>query len=154
MQKRSRTAAPRRKSNPRAGTSEVIDPKAVEQKVPQKWRKAYGRLQQLRDQFTRSQASLNNAALSEQPAYGSHIADAATDNFDQELALGMLSAEQDAVYEIDEALERIRNGSYGTCEITGKQIEPERLDAIPWTRFSSQAQKTLEREGVIKKTKI
>jgi len=82
------------------------------------------------------------------------MADAGTDTFDRDFALGMLSSEQDALYEIDEALNRIRDGTYGKCELTGKPIEPQRLEAIPWTRFSAAAEKQLEREGAVKKTRL
>lgn len=82
------------------------------------------------------------------------MADAGTDTFDRDFALGMLSSEQDALYEIDEALNRIREGTYGMCGLTGKPIEPARLEAIPWTRFSAAAEKQLEREGVLKKARL
>ena len=79
------------------------------------------------------------------------MADAGTDAYDRDFALGMLSTEADALNEIDHAIDRIRNGTYGICELTGKRIENERLDAIPWTRFSITAEKQLEREGQVKR---
>jgi len=82
------------------------------------------------------------------------MADAGTDTFDRDFALGMLSCEQDALYEIDEALSRIRDGIHGKCELTGKPIEAARLDVIPWTRFSAAAGKQLEREGALKKARL
>jgi RNA polymerase-binding transcription factor DksA len=82
------------------------------------------------------------------------MADAGTDSFDRDLALSRISSEQDAVYEIDEALVRINRGTYGVCELTGKPIEHERLEAIPWTRFCVAAEKQLEREGQIRRTKL
>ena len=97
---------------------------------------------------------LNKDALDEQPAFSSHMADAGTDTYDRDFALSVLSAEQDAVYEIDEALDRIRNGTYGKCELTGKPIEPERLEAIPWTRFTADAERGLERENAVNRTKL
>jgi RNA polymerase-binding transcription factor DksA len=66
----------------------------------------------------------------------------------------MLSSEQDALYEIDEALNRIRDGRYGKCELTGKRIEAPRLEAIPWTRFSAAAERQLEREGALKRARL
>ncbi len=66
----------------------------------------------------------------------------------------MLSSEQNAVYEIDEALDRIRNGSYGVCELTGRKIEPQRLEAIPWTRFSAEAERQLEKEGGVPRARL
>jgi RNA polymerase-binding transcription factor DksA len=108
----------------------------------------------LRGHILRHQGGLAKEAVDQQPAFSSHMADAGTDTFDRDFALGMLSSEQDALYEIDEALNRIRDGTYGKCELTGKPIEPERLEAIPWTRFSAAAEKQLEREGVVKKARL
>jgi len=82
------------------------------------------------------------------------MADAGTDSFDRDLALGMLSHEQDAVYEIEEALIRIRNGTYGVCELTGKRIPAARLEAIPWTRFTAHAETTLEKKGGFQRARL
>lgn len=82
------------------------------------------------------------------------MADAGTDNFDRDLALGMLSNEQDALYQIEQALDRIRNGTYGICEVTGKSIEPDRLEAVPWTRFSKAAGERVEREGGLRTARL
>ncbi|MBV9999423.1 MAG: TraR/DksA C4-type zinc finger protein [Verrucomicrobia bacterium] len=51
------------------------------------------------------------------------------------------------IEEVNEALGRIEGGTYGRCELTGKPIPAERLDAIPWTRFTAEAEAQLEREG-------
>ncbi|PYI84703.1 MAG: hypothetical protein DME26_12825 [Verrucomicrobia bacterium] len=75
------------------------------------------------------------------------MADAATDEFDRVLALSALSAEQDALREIDEALNRIKTGAYGICEVTRKPIPVARLNALPWTRFAGVVEQQLEREG-------
>jgi DnaK suppressor protein len=102
----------------------------------------------------RRQGGLAQEAADQQPAFSTHMADAGTDTFDRDFALGMLSSEQDALYEIDEAINRIRDGTYGICEVTGKPIEARRLEAIPWTRFSAAAEKQLEREGAVRKTRL
>jgi RNA polymerase-binding transcription factor DksA len=77
------------------------------------------------------------------------MADAATDEFDRDLALGQLAAKQDALYEIDEAIRRLEHNLYGICEITGKPIPLSRLAAIPWTRFTEEAEEELERQGAV-----
>ncbi len=82
------------------------------------------------------------------------MADAGTDTFDRDWALSMLSLEQNAVYEIEEALDRIHLGTYGTCELTGKPIEPDRLDAIPWTRFTAEGEREVERNGLDKRAHL
>ena len=102
----------------------------------------------LREHMLRRQADLEQAALQEQPKFSMHMADAGTDSFDRDFALGMLSSEQDALYQIEQALDRIRSGTYGRCELTGKPIEEDRLAAVPWTRFSAAAERQLESQGV------
>ncbi len=135
---------------PKATTSEVLGNSQTPPRIKPKWRKYVTRLNELRNLLLRSQGELSRDALEEQPSYSMHMADAGTDTYDRDFALGMLSSEQDSIYEIDQALERIREGTYAICELTGKRIESERLDAIPWTRFSAVAEKQLEQEGVRK----
>ncbi len=81
--------------------------------------------------------------------YSLHMADSGTDNYDRDFALGMLSSDQDSLHEIDEALKRIETDTYGVCEWTGKPIPKARLNAIPWTRFTVEAQAQLERDGML-----
>ena len=147
MQRRKQSPARRK---PKATTQQVLGSTQLNQRIKPKWRAHFARLQQLRDLLLRSRSELTRDALEEQPTFSTHMADAGTDNYDRDLALGMLSAEQDAVYEIDQALDRIHDGTYGKCELTGKAIEPERLTAVPWTRFSAAAEKQLERQGMRK----
>jgi len=78
-------------------------------------------------------------------SYGQHMADAGTDTFDRDFALSLVSSEQEALSEIDAAIKRIHDGTYGICEITAKPISKERLLAVPFTRNSAEAQKQLER---------
>jgi len=81
--------------------------------------------------------------------YSQHIADAGTDSFDRDFALSLVSTEQEALSEIEAAIERIHKGTYGVCEITGKPISRERLLAVPFARYSVEGQaeyeKTLKR---------
>ena len=78
-------------------------------------------------------------------SYGQHMADAGTDTFDRDFALSLVSSEQEALSEIDAAIKRIHAGTYGICEITQKPISKDRLLAVPFTRYSAEAQKGLER---------
>ncbi|HEV8459779.1 MAG TPA: TraR/DksA C4-type zinc finger protein [Gaiellaceae bacterium] len=64
-----------------------------------------------------------------------HLGDTATATYDRELDEGLEEGAQQTVSEIDAALLRIEEGTYGVCEICGKPIGEERLAAIPWTRF-------------------
>lgn len=83
-----------------------------------------------------------------------YMADAGTDSYARDFALGLLSSEQDAAYEVEEALQRIGSGNYGVCELTGQRIDPARLEVIPWARFSAEAEEQLEREGVYKRARL
>jgi DnaK suppressor protein len=141
-------------TRPKASTENIVGQKRVREHIPARWRKYYQRLQELHDQFLRQQSVLAKDAIEEQPVFSSHVADAGTDSYDRDFALGILSAEQDAIYEIEEALDRIRNGTYGRCELTGKPIEQARLEAIPWTRFSAPAERQVEKEGGAKTARL
>ncbi|MBP7276223.1 MAG: TraR/DksA C4-type zinc finger protein [Kiritimatiellae bacterium] len=77
--------------------------------------------------------------------YGMHMADQGTDNFDREFALSLVSNEQEVLYEIDEALQRIEQGEFGICEMTGVPIEYERLKVLPYARYCIAAQQEMER---------
>jgi len=138
----------------RAATADVLGQPPAKERISPRWRAHFRRLTELREHMLNRQGGLAQEALEQQPAFSSHMADAGTDTFDRDFALGVLSSEQDALYEIDEALNRIRDGTYGKCELTGKPIEVARLEAIPWTRFSAVAEKQLEREGAVKKTRL
>jgi DnaK suppressor protein len=144
--------SPRRKR--KAATSDIVGTGSPNQPVPPKWKRHFNHLVALRDSLLQRQADLAKDAGEEQPTFSTHMADAGTDTFDRDFALGMLSSEQDAVYEVEQALDRIQNGTYGRCELTGKRIDPERLGAIPWTRFSAEAENRLEREGGLKRARL
>lgn len=147
--------AQQRSRRHRAATADVVGSNLhANEHVPLKWKKHYRHLVQMRDYLLNRQSDLVKDASEEQPAFSLHMADAGTDSFDRDFALSRLSAEQDAVYEIDEALMRIRRGTYGICELTGKPIEKQRLEAIPWARFSAMAEKQLEKDGAVKRTRL
>jgi RNA polymerase-binding transcription factor DksA len=125
-----------------------------EAKVKPQWAKYYQRLLELRDQLTKQMQGLAKESAQEMSGYSLHMADSGTDNFDRDFALSLLSSDQDAVYEIEEALKRIEKDVYGTCELTGKPIPRTRLEAIPWTRFTVEAQAQLEREGALRQRRL
>jgi len=80
-------------------------------------------------------------------AHGLHQADAGSDSYDRDFALNLLSQEQDALFEIDEALKRISRGSYGVCEMSNKAIPKARLEARPFARFTVECQNEIERKN-------
>ena len=127
---------------------------AVPRNVKAEWQKYCQRLLDLREQLLGQMNGLAKESAQELPGYSLHMADSGTDNFDRDFALSLLSSDQDAVYEIEEALKRIEKKTYGVCELTGKTIPKARLEAIPWTRFTVEAQAQLEREGALRSRRI
>jgi RNA polymerase-binding transcription factor DksA len=111
------------------------------------------KLLQLRDAMVDSMAGVAQDTLrsraegSEASAFGMHQADAGSDAYDRDFALSLLSQEQDALYEIDQALKRIDMGTYGVCEMSGKPIMRARLEAIPFARFTVECQSQLEKQN-------
>jgi DnaK suppressor protein len=122
--------------------------------IKPEWVKFYNRLLELREQLLRQMNGLAKESAQEMAGYSLHMADSGTDNFDRDFALSLLSSDQDAIYEIEEALKRIEKNTYGICELTGKPIPRSRLEAIPWTRFTVQAQAQLERDGALRQRRL
>lgn len=73
-----------------------------------------------------------------------HMADLGTDNYEQEFVLGLMDGERKLLREIDYALQRIEDGTYGICEGTGKPIPKARLKAQPWARYCVEYARMLE----------
>jgi len=154
-------AAPRSKTPGSATTAAILGRTATKngvhveaKKVKAEWQDYYNNLLELRDQLLRQMSGLAKESAQELPGYSLHMADSGTDNFDRDFALSLLSSDQDAVFEIEEALKRIERKTYGVCELTGKQIPRARLEAIPWTRFTVEAQAQLEKDGALKSRRL
>ncbi len=121
--------------------------------VPEKFRRHYKLLLDLRlhltgqlDQHTEDtlkRSSKDDAG--DLSGYGQHMADAGTDTFDRDFALSMVANEQEALSEIEAAIQRVKAGTYGMCEATQKPIARERLLAVPFTRYSAEALKLIEK---------
>ncbi|HWH69423.1 MAG TPA: TraR/DksA C4-type zinc finger protein [Candidatus Sulfotelmatobacter sp.] len=138
----------------KSSTSEILGGTTGNGRVPAKWAAHHKRLRQLRRQFLENKSTRSESAKMQLSSSGEHIADAATDSYERDYALALISSDQNALYEIDEALNRIVTGTYGTCELTGRPIEAARLQAIPWTRFSTRAQAELEARGASSRTHL
>ncbi len=76
-----------------------------------------------------------------------HMADAGSDNYETSLSLDLAAADRRLIKEIDAALKRIDDRTYGLCEHTGRPINLARPDELPWARFSIEAARELERRG-------
>ncbi len=76
-----------------------------------------------------------------------HMADLGTDNFEQEFSLGLMASERKLLSEINAALKRIDDGSFGICEGTGERIPRARLEANPWARYTIEYASHMEKNG-------
>ena len=137
-----------------AGPSRESAPVDISGKPRTEWSKYQKNLLDLRERLLNQMDGLAKESAEQMASYSLHMADSGTDNFDRDFALSLLSSDQDAIYEIEEALRRIQKGTYGVCELTGRNIPRARLDAIPWTRFTVEAQSQLEREGALRQKRL
>ena len=123
-----------------------------DEKLPPFLGKQKSKLLQLRDSLLDLMTGVSRDTLrsraedSEASAFGMHQADAGSDAYDRGFALSLLSQEQDALYEIEEALKRVDAGTYGICEMSGKPIPHARLEAIPFARFTVECQTQIEKQ--------
>lgn len=144
-------AEPARKNHNHVQPAAVTRPKPVVIKDPF-LKRQQERLLHLRDGMLDSMSGVARDTLrsraegSEASAFGMHQADAGSDAYDRDFALSLLSQEQDALYEIDQALKRLEQGTYGVCELCTKPIPHARLEAIPFTRFTVDCQSQLEKQ--------
>ncbi len=111
-------------------------------------KKQHKRLLDLRDELIDTTSSLANDTLKsndgDQSGSGEHTADAGSDAYDREIALNILSKEQDALYEIQQAILRLEQGVYGYCQISGERIPKMRLEYIPFCRLTIVQQERWE----------
>ncbi|MCL2646540.1 MAG: TraR/DksA C4-type zinc finger protein [Phycisphaerales bacterium] len=88
-----------------------------------------------------SEAFKGGSNLSNMPI---HMADVGTDNFEQEFTLGLIESERKILREIQDALIRIDNNTFGICQGTGKPIPRVRLEAVPWAKYRIEYSRLLE----------
>ena len=105
------------------------------------------RQQELRRTVTRNQADGRNA--DEDTAQD--IADRAASSYNKEFLFSQSNNERQLLMMVDGALARIREGSFGECISCGKEINPKRLEAVPWTRHCIECQEKLE-QGMLEET--
>jgi RNA polymerase-binding transcription factor DksA len=123
-------------------------------KLKPEWQGYYNTLLDLRERIQQQMNGLAKESATQMEGHSLHMGDSGTDNFDRDFALTLLSSDQDAVFEIEEALKRIERDTFGVCELTNKNIPKTRLEVIPWTRFTVEAQAQLEREGALRQKRI
>lgn len=105
------------------------------------------RLEEMRNKISRSLE--HNTAEVKRPdeatGYSQHQADQGTDDFDRHINLEVTSQEFDLLRKIDRALDKITDGTYGICDISGEEIPKPRLEAMPYANTTVKAQSKLER---------
>lgn len=105
------------------------------------------RLNEMRDELTKvlKGSAEEVRRPDESKGYSQHQADEGTDDFDRTISLNLTTREYEMLQNIDRALERMKEGTYGICEVTGKEIPLPRLEAIPYATTTREAQEMIER---------
>ena len=88
--------------------------------------------------------SISDAA-GENSRYTYHLGDVASLSYGREFSMGLAERQQKYLEEIDEALGRIDDGTYGICKVTGEPINAERLEEVPVAKYSVKGKEILER---------
>ena len=122
-----------------------------EKKVPKEWQSYYQILMSMRNSLKGSLGERSSetigASARESGELSLNSSDAGTETFDRDLALSMVANDQEALEEIEDAIDRIFDGTYGICQETKKPIKKNRLQAVPFTRFSLEGQMQYEKSS-------
>ena len=105
------------------------------------------RLVGLRGELADVSGETEDESLGELSHYDQHQADVGTETFNRERDISILGEIEGELADVEHALERIDDGTYGTCEACGKPIDDDRLEAMPATRFCVDDQAVAEREA-------
>ncbi|MCX6354346.1 MAG: TraR/DksA family transcriptional regulator [Candidatus Aureabacteria bacterium] len=108
----------------------------------------------LREKALEEMSALEHGTLNQSPrdqagdlsGYGIHIADAATDSYDREFNLSLVSHEQDILNDIEDALGKVERKEYGSCELCEEPIGESRLRAVPYARLCLRCKETQEKK--------
>jgi hypothetical protein len=101
--------------------------------IEPRWQKYFDRLNRLREYIAQQRSSQMVDAHAEEPVFGANPADRGTDEYDMGVALSLISSEQNALFEIDQALRRIRDGTYGRMEFVKRR--ENRFQRNGWMQF-------------------
>jgi RNA polymerase-binding protein DksA len=123
----------------------VADIERFRQRLLEKRREIVGDVSEMADEALKKSRLDASGDLSSMPI---HMADLGTDNYEQEFALGLMDSERKLLNEIDDALQRMEQKTYGICEGTGKPIAKARLQAQPWARYCVKYARMLE-QGLV-----
>lgn len=134
--------------------------KLADNDIPRKWKKFYNRLVELREHYSKGVKNRSDEVLKKSikedsgdlSSYGEHLADIGSESYERDLTFNMLSNDKNILSEIEGAIQRIKNGTYGICEVTGAAIPEDRLMSIPFTRYTKEGQERKELENKRKKS--
>jgi DnaK suppressor protein len=122
--------------------------KPLKAAIDPRWSWHYRTLSRLRDDLARQCGEkLRDVAGQTIEPHTVHPADSATDEYDHELSLTLLTGQQNGLNEVDAAIRRIEEGRYGVCEASGQPIPRARLQAVPWTRYTAEVEAGMELAG-------
>jgi RNA polymerase-binding transcription factor DksA len=121
-------------------------------KVPKEWKVYYIDLMNLRHSLKgalgqRSNETLGASARESSGELSINSADSGSESFNRDVALSMVATEQEALEEIEDAIDRIFDGTFGICQETEKPIKKSRLKVVPFTRFSLEGQTLYEKRN-------
>ena len=121
-------------------------------KVPKEWAVYYDDLMNLRHSLKgalgqRSNETLGASARESSGELSINSADSGSESFNRDVALSMVATEQEALEEIEDAIDRIFDGTFGICQETEKPIKKSRLKVVPFTRFSLEGQTLYEKRN-------
>jgi len=121
------------------------DIESFKQMLLDKRREIVGDVNEIHEEALKKSRLAASGDLSSMPI---HMADLGTDNYEQEFVLGLMDSERKLLHEIDDALHRINDGTYGICVSTNKPINKARLEAKPWARYCVDYARMLE-QGLV-----
>ena len=115
-----------------------------------KKRKYYQSLVELKDHYIDQIRTLSAHSLSSSKQAGEELADIGSDNFIREMELGLMTEEGRTIQAIQEAIERLKNGTYGVCMDCNNKIQEGRLEALPYAKLcvKCKANREKERTGI------
>ncbi len=95
-------------------------------------------------QQTNLKQSISDAS-GENSRYSYHLGDVASLSYGREFSMGLAERQQKYLEQVDEALQRIEDGTYGICKVTGETIAVERLEEVPVAKYSVKGKEIMER---------
>lgn len=147
MAQKRKKAAKKRTSSTRAKKSRLTasDIERFKKMLLEKRRDIFSDVNEIEGETLKKSRSDATGDLSSMPI---HMADIGTDNYEQEFALELMDGERKLLHEIDDALGRIEQRTYGICEGKGTPIAKARLEASPWARYCVGYARMLE-QGLV-----